>query len=642
MNTCLGIRLPLVLALMLTSVVLLGCFGTGGQPLDPGDPQVPGAPDPDPDPVTTTLVITTLEFPDWYTTLTLAPTLEVEGELASVLWDFGAGAMPTTSTDLTPLLTLQDPGDSAGSLVLTDTAGGRLERRFTYRVLAPTLPQIEEPEPMGLTGWEGGPLQFSVSVAGPPVVSWAWSFGDGATPAQSSEARPIVRLGRVGSYPGQVTVCNAFGCVTRSFMFGVQEPVLQWEATPFASNGTNPLLRSVPDGRVLLVYEEPHKIPREDCEDCEPRNGTSIRLGLGTWSEADSALTWELRELTPPALSTPGRDVVLDGDRLILCAAPGGFTRPSLDLFITPIDGGAMQQVTFEGLALRGSILRDPRMAIHDGELLLACSRLDGSDWQASLMAAPLSALAGELPQLQLDLTTATKKSVNAVDLQVSEGQAFLAWTKGEGVQIKYPGTLAVGRRTALGGWVTANLDQSARNCDQVRFVPTMTGLHLLYTSYQALYVESNGYGERWTVPGAPRLREAWTSQRDFQSAGAWETGFYGEADYLVSVQADLFRGMPLITGARAFPSFRVTTLAITQGFDLAGGAIPWRTSFQAEAQAGRGCWKIAMAAAHDVAVVALVDYMDSYWPFCGGHSSGPCYEMLNEPVLKVGVLRPQ
>ncbi|MEO7994888.1 MAG: PKD domain-containing protein, partial [bacterium] len=62
----------------------------------------------------------------------------------------------------------------------------------------------------GVIGHEGQPVQFQADAAG-IVTAWQWNFGDGALPATSTDAMPVVLLRSPGTYEGTVIATNAAG-----------------------------------------------------------------------------------------------------------------------------------------------------------------------------------------------------------------------------------------------------------------------------------------------------------------------------------------------------------------------------------------------------------------------------------------------
>ena len=57
----------------------------------------------------------------------------------------------------------------------------------------------------------GATATFTATVTGTAPLTYAWDFGGGATPNESTAASPSVVLGAAGSYNGTVTVSNTYG-----------------------------------------------------------------------------------------------------------------------------------------------------------------------------------------------------------------------------------------------------------------------------------------------------------------------------------------------------------------------------------------------------------------------------------------------
>ncbi|MEO7993845.1 MAG: PKD domain-containing protein [bacterium] len=62
------------------------------------------------------------------------------GHPTAAEWDFGAGALPATSTELEPTVTFQDPGIYHGTVTLSNPAGDSSTELFEYTVTEPEAP----------------------------------------------------------------------------------------------------------------------------------------------------------------------------------------------------------------------------------------------------------------------------------------------------------------------------------------------------------------------------------------------------------------------------------------------------------------------------------------------------------------------
>jgi gliding motility-associated-like protein len=126
-------------------------------------------------------------------------------------WDFGTGATPSTST-------LADP---AG--IVYSTSGAKLVTHIVSNgTQSDTVTNIItiNPSPVVVftfnpTACANEPVNFSNTSSSGPGVSYAWDFGNGASPAISTAQIPQgITYHTAGNKNITLTVTNQFGCVT--------------------------------------------------------------------------------------------------------------------------------------------------------------------------------------------------------------------------------------------------------------------------------------------------------------------------------------------------------------------------------------------------------------------------------------------
>jgi gliding motility-associated-like protein len=124
-------------------------------------------------------------------------------------WDFGDGG---TSTAANPTHVYQNPGTYTVTLVVGDNNGcsdTHVELNY-ITVIGPNVNFSGGP----LTGCDSLLVNFTdLSVPTAPILSWAWTFGDGGT---STLQNPSHNYVGAGSYNVSLTVTDAAGC-TRTF-----------------------------------------------------------------------------------------------------------------------------------------------------------------------------------------------------------------------------------------------------------------------------------------------------------------------------------------------------------------------------------------------------------------------------------------
>ena len=135
-------------------------------------------------------------------------------------WDFGNGASPNTSSDVSPAITFGAAGEYQASLTVSNVYGSDV---FTFGL---TVSGGEDPpEILSVEPTEGDSqteVAFTATVTGTPPMMYAWVFGNGADPNVSNEAAPVVVLATGGSYSASLTVFNSFGSDTFVFTLTVK------------------------------------------------------------------------------------------------------------------------------------------------------------------------------------------------------------------------------------------------------------------------------------------------------------------------------------------------------------------------------------------------------------------------------------
>jgi PKD repeat protein/C1A family cysteine protease len=119
------------------------------------------------------------------------------------MWDFGGSATPNSSTNARPQVIITTPGTYNAALYLENDLGSDLYNfEITVEAIPPVISYIS-----GESGYSGDLTTLSAMVEGTPS-SYAWDFGDGATPSVSNMAQPQVTLGSPGLYESSLTVTS--------------------------------------------------------------------------------------------------------------------------------------------------------------------------------------------------------------------------------------------------------------------------------------------------------------------------------------------------------------------------------------------------------------------------------------------------
>ncbi len=147
-------------------------------------------------------------------------------------WDFAGGATPDTATEESPTVTLGAPSIYDMASVSVSNAYGTVLYPFTLSVYSSLDPPvIHNAGPTQVHG--GDTITFSSTVTGGSPMSYAWDFGDAATPSVSNLARPqVVITDTLTTFPINLTVTNPFGSDTYDFDLKVKDPTMYDETEP--------------------------------------------------------------------------------------------------------------------------------------------------------------------------------------------------------------------------------------------------------------------------------------------------------------------------------------------------------------------------------------------------------------------------
>lgn len=163
--------------------------------------------------------VTPFEF--WQTEEATFSAVNTGGPASSWDWDFVAATAPGTSVEATPTVTGLNPGTFEGTVTASNISGNSAIP-FTFTIIPATAPVVTEVLP----GWVYGRRPVTFAVTTDPgtgrVEEWAWDFGGGCTPNESTEATPQVTSGMPGTYTGRVTVSNRYGSTDFSFDYEIR------------------------------------------------------------------------------------------------------------------------------------------------------------------------------------------------------------------------------------------------------------------------------------------------------------------------------------------------------------------------------------------------------------------------------------
>jgi len=134
------------------------------------------------------------------------------GAVQSRLWTFDGG-VPSTSTDIAPVVSYNTPGNYDVSLVVTNVAGSDTETKFGYV-------QVADAPTANFSYTQDGLLVTFTNLS-TGVSDYLWDFGDGES---SNEENPSHLYPTDGSYIATLTVANACDQVEYSETISVATP----------------------------------------------------------------------------------------------------------------------------------------------------------------------------------------------------------------------------------------------------------------------------------------------------------------------------------------------------------------------------------------------------------------------------------
>jgi hypothetical protein len=171
----------------------------------------------------------------------------------SYAWSFPGGT-PATSTSRNPLVTYNTPGHYPVTLNVSSSAGTATRTDTGFVFVYGRAPQVTATS-TSTSVCRGGTVTFNSTALYCPDT-YAWSF-PGGSPATSNVPNPgAVTYAVAGTYTATLTVSNAYGTITRSFIVDV-------------------------DGRTLPFAET------FDTSPTLPRGWTRIRPSTYTWTLVD-------------------------------------------------------------------------------------------------------------------------------------------------------------------------------------------------------------------------------------------------------------------------------------------------------------------------------------------------------------------
>ncbi|MEP0814229.1 MAG: PKD domain-containing protein [bacterium] len=129
----------------------------------------------------------------------------------SYVWEFGGGAYPNGAFVAEPIVVLGDSGIYQCIVSVSNEYGAT---SFPFELsVGPSAPRVISISPPG--GNVGEKIAFHAVVSGTAPLTYAWDFGDAATPRFSSSETPLVTLAMLpGEYPIRLTVTNDLGSDT--------------------------------------------------------------------------------------------------------------------------------------------------------------------------------------------------------------------------------------------------------------------------------------------------------------------------------------------------------------------------------------------------------------------------------------------
>lgn len=171
------------------------------------------------------------------------------------LWEFGGGAEPDTSTEVSPAVVLGAAGDYSAKLTLTSPFGSDVYV-WTLKVLS-GAPRVGSVSP--LTGVANSLIQMTATVDGVLPISYWWDFGSAAIPGNSPDSNPTITLSSIpGVYPCSLTVLNEKGTDEFDFEINVTEAPIPPEVVSVSpgggQSGSSVQFEAVVTGTLPIIY----------------------------------------------------------------------------------------------------------------------------------------------------------------------------------------------------------------------------------------------------------------------------------------------------------------------------------------------------------------------------------------------------
>ena len=142
----------------------------------------------------------------------------VLGEVTNWEWKFNGPVQPQSSSEGSPILSLEIAGEVAGWVVASNEYGVSNQYQFSFEIQQPagSAPHILELRVNGEklsdfpVGHSGDEVRFS-AITSAPAMEWEWDFGDGAVPRISRNSVAAVRLTSSSVFPLTLHAANQYG-----------------------------------------------------------------------------------------------------------------------------------------------------------------------------------------------------------------------------------------------------------------------------------------------------------------------------------------------------------------------------------------------------------------------------------------------
>lgn len=238
-------------------------------------------------------------------------------------WDFDGGAVPNTSTETWPHVTLGEPDNYRGSVTAYNHDGASESFSFDFSVEPGSVPHGLRVTPNENNGLAGDIHQFLASGAD-GADTWHWTFASGAFPREVSGKFPSALLTEPGNHYGLVTATNSFGTsAPLKFGFTVDGPAVpRWQDHVITSVPGKGPAAAVIDGRPAVGY-------------CGPEGG--YFYSYATTSSPQEPSDWIAHQVAGDAGSSAWVELVdLNGRPAMLLSA--NQVEPSLQVAQAQVD----------------------------------------------------------------------------------------------------------------------------------------------------------------------------------------------------------------------------------------------------------------------------------------------------------------